>query len=240
VTRIEREVWRVKRAYRRYAASPRKRRAWAADNPGNVAIREELLARVRNLAGPELAGQGEILDVGCGMGWLLRALAADGVDPRRLHGLELLEDRARSARHAVPGAQVVVGDARRLPYVDGRFTLVLMFTLLSSLGSRRAVGPALAEALRVVRPGGLILVYEPRWPNPLNPRTRLVSRRRLRRALGAPTAVTTLTLLPALARRLGAFTPVAYLRLACVPALRTHRLVVHRAATGGPGLYPRR
>src|SRR5262249_16832774 len=45
---------RLGRAYDRYRRSGRKRRAWAADNPGNVAIRQELLERLLDRAGPQL------------------------------------------------------------------------------------------------------------------------------------------------------------------------------------------
>jgi hypothetical protein len=73
----------------------------------------------------------------------------------------------------------------------------------------------------------VILIWEPRIPNPLNRNTLLVDRRLLRHALPDLTLeVRSLTLLPPLARRLG---PGAYHRLARVPALHTHRLVCARA-----------
>jgi len=62
----EPEAARIARVYAAYRASARKRKAWAADNPGNVAIREELLEAIWGLAGPELRADGAILDLGCG------------------------------------------------------------------------------------------------------------------------------------------------------------------------------
>jgi len=223
------ERGRVARVYAQYQRSARKRRAWALDNPGNAAIREELLTRIRRAAEPELRGPGEILDLGCGTGWCLRALAYAGVQPDRLHGVDLLPTRVAAAQSAVPAARVAVGDARRLAFDDGRFALVLMLTLLSSLNSAAAVREALREARRVLAPGALLLCYEPRFANPLNPQTRLVRDRDLAAAGVVPSDETALTLLPWLARRLGLKTPARYARLAGLGPLRTHRLIAYRA-----------
>jgi ubiquinone/menaquinone biosynthesis C-methylase UbiE len=215
--------------YSRYAGSRRKQRAWAADNPGNAAIRGELLAHLLRLAAPQIAAEGEILDAGCGTGWWLRALAEAGVRPERLHGIDIQPERAAAAGRAVPGAEVEVGDARRLPFPDESFTVVLQLTLLSSLGSHRAIRKALGEGMRVLAPGGLLLAYEPRVPNPLNRHTLLVRNSDLDAAGIAPRQQLSLTLVPALARRLGGRTEDRYERLARLPFLRTHRLIAYRA-----------
>lgn len=203
--------------YAAYRASARKRRAWAADNPGNVAIRAELLEAIWDLAEPELNGDGAILDLGCGAGYWLEALARGGVDERRLHGIDLIEHRAKAATRRVPGAAVSHGDGAALPYRDGTFQLVLLLTVLSSLSAARA-SRVLEETRRVLRPGGLILVYEPRMPNVANRETRLVRRVELERD-NRPEASVALTLLPVVARRLGRRTPRLYPALAACPAL---------------------
>jgi SAM-dependent methyltransferase len=218
----EAEAARIARIYAAYRASARKRSAWAADNPGNVAIRAELLDRIWQLAGPRLGGEGAILDLGCGAGHWLEALARGGVAERRLHGIDLIERRASQAARRVPGATVEHGDGAALPHPDGAFELVLALTVLSSLSAARA-RRVLAEVRRVLRPGGLALVYEPRAPNPANRETRLVRRAELERAIDPEQSVA-LTLLPPLARRLGRLTPRLYPALAACPALRTHRL----------------
>jgi ubiquinone/menaquinone biosynthesis C-methylase UbiE len=215
--------------YSRYARSRRKQRAWAADNPGNAAIRAELLSQLRRLAATEIAGTGAILDMGCGRGWCLRALVEAGVPPERLHGVDIQPERVAAARQAVPSAEIAVGDAHNLRFPDESFALVLQFTLLSSLGSHGAIRKALGEGIRVLAPGGLLLIYEPRVPNPLNRNTLLVSDEDLAAAGVAPREQVSLTLVPALARRLGRRTDRWYPRLARVPFLRTHRLIAYRA-----------
>ncbi len=64
--------------------------------------------------------------------------------------------------------------------------------------------------------------------NPLNRHTRRLSDADLDTAGLVPREQRTLTLLPALARRLGARTEERYARLARMPPLLTHRLVSYR------------
>jgi ubiquinone/menaquinone biosynthesis C-methylase UbiE len=179
---------------------------------------------------PEIAGTRGILDAGCGTGWCLRALAEAGVRPERLRGIDIQPERVAAARQAVPGAEIGVGDALNLRFPDESFALILQLTLLSSLGSHDAVHKALGEALRVLAPGGLLLIYEPRVPNPLNRHTLLVRNSDLTRAGITPREQVSLTLIPALARHLGGRTKDRYERLTRLPFLRTHRLIAYSAS----------
>jgi ubiquinone/menaquinone biosynthesis C-methylase UbiE len=216
---------RLERIYGRYQRSGRRRRAWAADNPGNRAIRAELLELFHGEVGDRLAA-GQLLDVGCGAGWLLGELADGGVAQERLHGVEQIESRIAAARRALPRADIRRADARHLPFESGAFDVVTMFTVLSSLPDIGSVQTALGEARRVLAPGGLLLVYEPRRPNPLNKATRLITARDLDRALGPTWSEVPLTVLPPLVRRLGASAGRLYPMLARVRPLLTHRLAV--------------
>jgi ubiquinone/menaquinone biosynthesis C-methylase UbiE len=213
--------------------SARQRRAWSATNPGNQAIRAELLELVLDRAAPHLAGDAPVLDVGCGTGWLLAALAENGIAAERLHGIELSEERVEATRSRVAGADVRQGDARVLPFENDRFGLVTLVTVLSSVGPAADIRRCVAEATRVLEPGGLLLCYEPRVPNPLNRRTRMVRLGGFRASGAPPTDVRSLTVVPALARTLTGRLPGAYDRLATLPFLRTHRLVAHRKPARG-------
>ncbi len=222
---------RVADVYAGYAGSRAAARRWDAANPGNVAIRSELVQAVWSLAGPELAAARDVLDVGCGSGWWLAELAADGRIRAGLHGLDLLDQRAQAARERLgQRAQIARGDARGLPYDDASFDVVSLFTVLSSLTGPTDIKRVLRQAARVLRPAGVLLVWEPRVPNPLNRHTRLVSQALIRSELGAASyQARTTTVVPAVARRLGSRTPSVYLRLSQVGALRTHRLTAARA-----------
>lgn len=56
------------------------------------------------------------------------------------------------------GAAFVCGDARRLPFSDGAFDAVTLFDVLEHILDDEA---AAGEALRVTRPGGVVLVSTP-------------------------------------------------------------------------------
>jgi hypothetical protein len=85
----------------------------------------------------------------------------------------------------------------------------------------------------VLAPGGVLLIYEPRMPNPLNRHTLLIKDSDLDAAEVTPRDQIGLTVVPALARRLGRRTQERYERLARLPFLRTHRLISHRAPADG-------
>ena len=217
---------RVASTFGRYRRSRRKQRAWAAGRPGNVAIRDEAAGRIDALAGTELS-RGDVLDMGCGSGWWLERLASAGVQPERLHGVDVLPDRVRSAAERVPQATLQVADVRRLPFTDGRFSVVSMLLVLSSLADRAAIEAALHEALRVRSVNGVIVIWEPRISNPLNRSANRVPEKLVAEVLGPPSARTTLTLLPPLARQLRR--REQYTRFAKHAVLHTHRLTLHRA-----------
>ncbi len=99
------------------------------------------------------AAPARILDVGGGSGVHAEWLARDGyevdlVDPVPLH----VEQAAR-----LPGVTARPGDARALPAADAGYDVVLLLGPLYHLPERSDRVRALAEAYRVVRPGGLVV-----------------------------------------------------------------------------------
>lgn len=221
------EAARVGRVYGDYARSRRRRRAWSAENPGNRAIRAELSARALQHAAEALSRPGLILDVGCGTGWWLERLSRLDIDPERLIGIDIQEARVDGARSRVPGANLMIGDARSLPLPARSCDLVTMFTVLSSLQTRHDVVDALRAARAVLTEHGLLLVYEPRFPNPLSRTTIWVSGGALDEAGLRPRHAEHLTVVPQVARRLGRRIESIYPRLSKA-GLVTHRLVAYR------------
>jgi SAM-dependent methyltransferase len=130
-----------------------------------------------------------------------------------------------AARTRVPGATIEHADARALGWPTGGFGAAFLLLVLSSAGDRREVSRVLHETRRVVRPGGLILVWEPAVPTPARG-TRLISRGELRASLGsAEVACEPVTLLPPLARVVGRD---GYERLSALRPLLTHRVLAYR------------
>jgi ubiquinone/menaquinone biosynthesis C-methylase UbiE len=91
------------------------------------------------------------LDVGCGSGALLRALAAI-VGEENVVGVDPSEPFLEAARAKVPGARVVVGSAEALPFADGEFDAALAQLVINFLDDPAA---GVAEMARVTRPGGI-------------------------------------------------------------------------------------
>jgi SAM-dependent methyltransferase len=89
-----------------------------------------------------------VLDIGCGEGELALHLP---------EGAWVGVDASRELLAAAPQPHVL-GDARELPFADGRFPAVALLYVLYHLDDPRA---ALREARRVLRRGGLIAVAAP-------------------------------------------------------------------------------
>lgn len=227
--RLQAESERLEAVYDGYAGSRRKSRAWGLEHPGTAAIRTRLLELILAAAEQELAGRGQVLDIGCGPGWWLERFRDAGVEEQRMYGVDAIRERIAKGHARLPESDLRVGDARSLPYPDGRFSLVLIVSVLSDLGSAEDVETALREAERVLGGGGLLLVYEPRMPNPVNPAVRRISKRDFVQVLGREGwSATPLTVLPPLAYRLGSSTERLYPLLARFRPLLSHRLVEYR------------
>lgn len=104
------------------------------------------------------------LDVGCGTGNLLAAIAEteEGVG---LSGIDISPGMIAVAKRKLDGlADLRVGDSEKLPWADGTFDVVV--TTDSFHHYPRPIG-VLAEIKRVLRPNGLLIVADPWWPTPV-------------------------------------------------------------------------
>jgi SAM-dependent methyltransferase len=101
----------------------------------------------------------EVVDVGCGGGALVRALSDRGA---RMTGVEISESQMAGAveRDDGRGARYLVGRAERLPLDDASADIVVFMRSLHHVPVAD-LGAALAEARRVIRPGGAVYVAEP-------------------------------------------------------------------------------
>lgn len=105
-----------------------------------------------------LAGDGTVLDLGCGRGYWMEHLGERG---HRAVGVEREHDRAAQAGRFGP---VVSADAARLPLADASVGLVWCVHVLHHLPEPAVV---LAEIHRVLRPGGTLILAETVEDNPL-------------------------------------------------------------------------
>jgi SAM-dependent methyltransferase len=100
---------------------------------------------------------GRVLDVGGGTGVHASWLATDGYG---VHVVDLTPRHVEKVRHdlASEGVTAELGDARHLDLPDDSFDAVLLLGPLYHLTERAERLAALAEARRIVRPGGLVAV----------------------------------------------------------------------------------
>lgn len=117
-------------------------------------------------------GDEKILDVGCGRGLLLIGAAkrvrgaarATGIDVWREEDLSGNSADALIANAKAEGVadriKVDTGDARKLPYKDSTFDLVLSSLALHNIPEAEGRAKALEEMWRVLAPGGRIAIFD--------------------------------------------------------------------------------
>ncbi len=89
-----------------------------------------------------------LLDIACGSGYAANVAAQRGAE---VSGLDASEALIAIARARTPAGDFRVGDMFALPFADGSFDVATSFN-----GIWQGCEAALAEARRVVRPGGLV------------------------------------------------------------------------------------
>jgi SAM-dependent methyltransferase len=107
------------------------------------------------------------LEVGCGTGVFLERVARSGAS---VHAVDLSADLLEQAQRRVarlPNVRLARGNAEALPFRDASFDAVYGSSILHHLH----LEAALAEAHRVLRPGGRLVFAE---PNALNPQLLLL------------------------------------------------------------------
>ncbi|HEV2229034.1 MAG TPA: class I SAM-dependent methyltransferase [Steroidobacteraceae bacterium] len=141
------------------AIGPEAYRSWRATSLGAIteAIEQHLIL---DLMGPVSGAR--VLDAGCGDGALVCALASRGAavtgvdpDPAMLAAARTQAERA--------GLEVTFADGRveQLPFADGSFDVVAAVTVLCFVPDAAA---AMSEIVRVLRPGGCLVLGElGRW-----------------------------------------------------------------------------
>ncbi len=112
--------------------------------------RLELIRRHARLDGAR------ILDVGCGLGLYVRQFRAFSDD---VWGVDVDAEKLAEAAHTLPN--ILLAPAEALPFADGSFDVVLSHEVLEHVDDDRR---AVAEACRVLKPGGRLVVFVPnRW-----------------------------------------------------------------------------
>lgn len=122
----------------------------------------KLYARVvADAAASGLPDGARVLDAGTGPGRIPRALAAER-PAWTIDGVDLEPRMIEHARQQDPDGRVTftVGDVAALPYPDATFDLIV-----SSISQHHwaDVEGGIRDLRRVLRPGGLLWIYDARW-----------------------------------------------------------------------------
>ena len=137
----------------------------------HATLRGKFLAWAAILRGAGLRGDERILDLGCGRGAVL-CMAAQCVPAGRVSGVDIWSRSDQSGngeevtrRNAIAEGvanriELHTADMRKLPFADGSFDLVVSNMAIHNISSAAGRDQAIDEALRVLRPGGRLLIAD--------------------------------------------------------------------------------
>jgi ubiquinone/menaquinone biosynthesis C-methylase UbiE len=134
-------------------------RAQGYDEGWRGRLHHQIADRTADLALTCAPAPNQILDVGCGTGYLLGRLAARAPQAEVLAGIDAAPAMIEVARDAAADDRLrfVVGTAERLPWPAASFDLVVSTTSFDHWADQRA---GLAECARVLAPGGRFVLAD--------------------------------------------------------------------------------
>lgn len=207
-------------------------------NPGvlfqNLAFQKSEVEALRRLNVDKRTWK--ILDVGCGAGFSLQGLLGYGLEPELLYGIDILEDRIARGRRRMPSVHLTCGDATRMDYESACFDLVTESTMFIQITDESISRDIAREMLRVVKPGGYIVLTDWRYSFG-RAGYRALSGKRIRRlfAVGTSTSVVYKThgaLIPVVGRALSRYgSSLYFLTSRLLPFLVGQMTVVLRKKT---------
>jgi SAM-dependent methyltransferase len=118
-----------------------------------------------------LRGDEHVLDMGCGRGAILTAVARR-LRTGRITGIDLWisRDQSGNAREvtrrnaelegAADRIEIETADMRKLPFADASFDVVVSSLAIHNIASNQDRAQAVAEAWRVVKPGGRVVIAD--------------------------------------------------------------------------------
>jgi ubiquinone/menaquinone biosynthesis C-methylase UbiE len=101
-----------------------------------------------------------VIELGCGWGRNLHQFVELGIPAGNVAGIDLIGHFIAFGRSQNPALNIAVGDAARTGFGDSGFDVVLLHTVLSAITDRDVHTQLLREARRLVKPAGLVIVFD--------------------------------------------------------------------------------
>lgn len=109
----------------------------------------------------------QVLDAGCGPGFFSVLLSLAGHDVTGVDGSSgMLEHARENAAHFGVSPRLLKGDFGALPFADATFDLVVSRNVTHIIRDHLHV---YGEWLRVLKPGGVLLIFDANWHLPYQP-----------------------------------------------------------------------
>ena len=122
---------------------------------GRLLLREQIAPLLE--ARPEPKSEAFVVEYGCGVGRILRALVGAGY---RCAGIDISPTMVEHCRRLVPEAEAhVLDEAGRSGLPDGVASLVFSFAVVQHIAALSAYERALDEMCRVLAPGGTLAIH---------------------------------------------------------------------------------
>ncbi len=121
--------------------------AWPAEK---IAV---MLRTINN--GLDLCSDHDLVDLGCGGGWILNMLSSRA---RSGIGLDFSGNMLKNACGLIPRERLVQGSIGRLPFKPGSFDRALCYFVLINMTDDRDVERSILDMARVVKKGGRLLI----------------------------------------------------------------------------------
>jgi ubiquinone/menaquinone biosynthesis C-methylase UbiE len=128
---------------------------------GEGQFRDLLIEALREhgLETADMAGV-SVVELGCGWGRNLHQFVELGIPERNIAAVDLIEHFITFGQSRNPALNITVGDATRTGFDDSAFDVVLLHTVLSAITERDLHSELLREARRLVKPAGLVIVFD--------------------------------------------------------------------------------
>jgi len=143
---------------------------WSFDNWGQLIPEIQYgEGQFRDLVIEALRGHGlktgdmtglSVIELGCGWGRNLHLFVELGVLARNVAGIDLIERFIDFGKAQNPNLNISVGDATQTQFAEASFDIVLLHTVLSAILDADVHAKLLREARRLVKPNGLIFIFD--------------------------------------------------------------------------------